>query len=70
MLTALNDAESDGNLSPTRGRGEWGPAFGVGANTVSFGHIETRLAAAKEASAFVEVDGEKVALGIPLRRPG
>ncbi|KAK4158081.1 hypothetical protein C8A00DRAFT_28979 [Chaetomidium leptoderma] len=64
---------------------EWGPAFGVRANTVAFGHIETRLTANKEAGAFVEVGGEKVALGIPekqkqgavvphadipLRRPG
>ncbi|KAL2139707.1 hypothetical protein VTI28DRAFT_4840 [Corynascus sepedonium] len=44
---------------------EWGPAFGVRANTVAFGHIETRLTANKEAGAFVEVDGQKVALGIP-----
>ncbi|KAK3943274.1 hypothetical protein QBC46DRAFT_378008 [Diplogelasinospora grovesii] len=65
---------------------EWGPAFGVRANTVAFGHIETRLTQNKEAGAFVEVDGQKVALGIPgaqkksagpvpyqdipLRRPG
>lgn len=46
---------------------EWGPAFCVRANTVSFGHIETRLTAAKEAGAFVEVDGEKVAIGIPTK---
>ncbi|KAK4041393.1 hypothetical protein C8A01DRAFT_34591 [Parachaetomium inaequale] len=44
---------------------EWGPAFGVRANTVAFGHIETRLTADKEAGAFVEVDGQRVALGIP-----
>ncbi|KAH6856856.1 hypothetical protein B0I37DRAFT_85019 [Chaetomium sp. MPI-CAGE-AT-0009] len=44
---------------------EWGPAFGVRANTVAFGHIETRLTADKEAGAFVEVGGQKVALGIP-----
>ncbi|CCC07195.1 hypothetical protein SMACR_08576 [Sordaria macrospora] len=44
---------------------EWGPAFGVRANTIAFGHIETRLTANKEAGAFVEVDGQKVALGIP-----
>ncbi|KAK3318018.1 hypothetical protein B0H66DRAFT_221524 [Apodospora peruviana] len=44
---------------------EWGPAFGVRANTVAFGHIETRLTANKEIGAFVEVDGQKVALGIP-----
>jgi 3-oxoacyl-[acyl-carrier protein] reductase len=47
---------------------EWGPAFGVRANTVAFGHIETRLTANKEAGAFVEVDGQKVALGIPEKQ--
>lgn len=65
---------------------EWGPAFGVRANTIAFGHIETRLTANKEEGGFVLVDGQKVALGIPqaqkaaagpsahadipLRRPG
>jgi len=65
---------------------EWGLAFGVRANTIAFGHIETRLTASKEAGAFVEVGGQKIALGIPdkqkkaggpfpfldipLRRPG
>lgn len=45
---------------------EWGPAFGVRANTVAFGHIMTRLTAAKEEGAFILTpDGEKVALGIP-----
>lgn len=45
---------------------EWGPAFGVRANTVAFGHIATRLTAAKEEGAFITTpDGEKVALGIP-----
>lgn len=44
---------------------EWGPSFGVRANTIAFGHIETRLTANKELGAFVEVDGQKVALGIP-----
>ncbi|KAF2280180.1 NAD(P)-binding protein [Westerdykella ornata] len=45
---------------------EWGPNFGVRANTVAFGHILTRLTAAKEAGAFVTTpDGEKVAIGIP-----
>lgn len=44
----------------------WGPQFGVRANTVAFGHIQTRLTAAKEAGAFITTpDGEKVALGIP-----
>lgn len=45
---------------------EWGPQFGVRCNTVAFGHIETRLTAAKEEGAFiVTADGERVALGIP-----
>ncbi|KAF2852883.1 short-chain dehydrogenase/reductase-like protein SDR [Plenodomus tracheiphilus IPT5] len=45
---------------------EWGPLFGVRTNTVAFGHIQTRLTAAKEAGAFVTTaDGEKIALGIP-----
>ncbi|KAM0795032.1 hypothetical protein BDR22DRAFT_883247 [Usnea florida] len=45
---------------------EWGPSFGVRANTVAFGHIATRLTAAKEEGAFVTTpDGSKVALGIP-----
>jgi 3-oxoacyl-[acyl-carrier protein] reductase len=45
---------------------EWGPQFGVRANTIAFGHILTRLTQAKEAGAFITTpDGEKVALGIP-----
>jgi len=45
---------------------EWGPQFGVRANTIAFGHIETRLTAAKEQGAFITTaSGEKVALGIP-----
>jgi len=45
---------------------EWGPQFGVRANTIAFGHILTRLTAAKEAGAFITTpDGQKVALGIP-----
>ncbi|KAM5354499.1 hypothetical protein ACJ41O_001146 [Fusarium nematophilum] len=48
---------------------EWGPAFGVRANTVAFGHILTRLTAAKEDGAFVTgPDGEKIALGIPTKQ--
>ena len=50
---------------------EWGPAFGVRANTVAFGHIATRLTAAKEEGAFVTTpDGQKVALGIPQAQKG
>ena len=45
---------------------EWGPQYGVRANTIAFGFIMTRLTAAKEEGAFVTTpDGEKVALGIP-----
>ncbi|PYH89826.1 3-oxoacyl-reductase [Aspergillus ellipticus CBS 707.79] len=45
---------------------EWGPAFGVRANTIAFGFVTTRLTAAKEDGAFVTTpDGTKVALGIP-----
>ncbi|KAI0484981.1 hypothetical protein GGR56DRAFT_616393 [Xylariaceae sp. FL0804] len=45
---------------------EWGPTFGVRANTVAFGHIETRLTQAKEKGASVTgPNGEKIALGIP-----
>lgn len=45
---------------------EWGPAFGVRANTIAFGHILTRLTGAKEKGGFVTgPDGEKIALGIP-----
>jgi 3-oxoacyl-[acyl-carrier protein] reductase len=45
---------------------EWGPKFGVRANSIAFGHILTRLTAAKEKGAFVTTpDGEKIALGIP-----
>ncbi|GAA5822823.1 hypothetical protein JCM5353_003536 [Sporobolomyces roseus] len=43
---------------------EWG-AFGVRANTVAFGHILTRLTQAKELGEAIEVNGKKIALGIP-----
>jgi len=43
---------------------EWG-RFGVRCNTVAFGWIDTRLTRAKESGASIEVDGQKVALGIP-----
>lgn len=49
---------------------EWGPAFGVRANTIAFGYILTRLTQAKEEGAVqVLPDGTKVALGIPGRAP-
>lgn len=45
---------------------EWGPGFGVRANTIAFGFVQTRLTAAKEDGAFVTTpDGTKVPLGIP-----
>jgi 3-oxoacyl-[acyl-carrier protein] reductase len=48
---------------------EWGPAFGVRANTIAFGYITTRLTAAKEKGAFfTAADGTQVALGIPGRK--
>jgi len=47
---------------------EWGP-FGVRANTIAFGYIMTRLTQAKEDGAFINIDGKKVALGIPGRQP-
>ncbi|MCJ1244770.1 hypothetical protein MMC30_001970 [Trapelia coarctata] len=48
---------------------EWGPQFGVRANTVAFGHILTRLTAAKEEGAFVTApDGSKIPLGIPQKQ--
>jgi len=43
---------------------EWG-GFGVRANTVAFGFVQTRLTAAKEAGESIVIDGKKVALGIP-----
>ncbi|CAO1635042.1 unnamed protein product [Sympodiomycopsis kandeliae] len=48
---------------------EWGP-FGVRANTVAFGWIDTRLTQAKESGESIEIDGKKVALGIPGRPKG
>ncbi|PRW58222.1 3-oxoacyl-ACP reductase [Chlorella sorokiniana] len=43
---------------------EWGP-FGVRCNCLTYGYINTRLVQGKEKGASIEVDGEKVALGIP-----
>ncbi|KAL9934260.1 hypothetical protein V8E36_006716 [Tilletia maclaganii] len=45
---------------------EWGP-FGVRCNTVAYGYILTRLTFAKENGEAIEVDGKKIALGIPGR---
>jgi 3-oxoacyl-[acyl-carrier protein] reductase len=43
---------------------EWGQ-FKVNANAVAFGFIETRLTSAKDDENTMEIDGEKVQLGIP-----
>ena len=43
---------------------EWGQ-FKINVNAVAFGFIETRLTASKEESNTMEIDGEKVQLGIP-----
>jgi len=43
---------------------EWGQ-FKVNVNAVAFGFIETRLTASKEDANQMEIDGEKVQLGIP-----
>lgn len=43
---------------------EWGQ-FKVNCNAVAFGYIETRLTASKDESNVMEIDGEKVQLGIP-----
>ncbi|CAN8102942.1 unnamed protein product [Discula destructiva] len=50
---------------------EWGPSFGVRANTVAFGYILTRLTQAKEKGATVTgPNGEQIALGIPQAQQG
>jgi len=43
---------------------EWGQ-FKINVNAVAFGWIETRLTASKEEDNTMEIDGEKVQLGIP-----
>ena len=43
---------------------EWG-LFGVRCNTVAFGWVDTRLTRAKESGTNIEIDGQKVALGVP-----
>ena len=48
---------------------EWGQ-FKVNVNAVAFGFIETRLTAAKQEDNTMEVDGEKVQLGIPEQMGG
>jgi 3-oxoacyl-[acyl-carrier protein] reductase len=48
---------------------EWGQ-FKVNVNAVAFGFIETRLTAAKQDDNVMEIDGEKVQLGIPEQLRG
>jgi len=43
---------------------EWG-GFGVRANTVAYGLIETRLTANKADGASIEIGGKKIGLGVP-----
>ena len=43
---------------------EWGQ-FKINVNAVAFGYIETRLTASNESDNVMEIDGEKVQLGIP-----
>ncbi|KAF3917878.1 hypothetical protein ABW20_dc0107406 [Dactylellina cionopaga] len=48
---------------------EWGPKYGVRANSVAYGYIQTRLTAAKESGGFAVFGNEKVAIGIPGAGP-
>jgi 3-oxoacyl-[acyl-carrier protein] reductase len=48
---------------------EWGQ-FKINVNAVAFGYIETRLTASKDDSNVMEIDGEKVQLGIPDQMRG
>jgi 3-oxoacyl-[acyl-carrier protein] reductase len=43
---------------------EWGQ-FKINVNAVAFGYIETRLTGSKDSDNVMEIDGEKVQLGIP-----
>ena len=48
---------------------EWGQ-FKINVNAVAFGYIDTRLTAAKDDDNMMEIDGEKVQLGIPEQMRG
>ena len=43
---------------------EWGQ-FKINVNAVAFGFVDTRLTASKEQANTIEIDGQKVQLGIP-----
>ncbi len=48
---------------------EWGQ-FKINVNAVAFGWIETRLTASKDDANVMEIDGQKVQLGIPEQMRG
>jgi len=48
---------------------EWGQ-FKINCNAVAFGYIETRLTASKDDENVMEIDGERVQLGIPDQMRG
>jgi 3-oxoacyl-[acyl-carrier protein] reductase len=48
---------------------DWGQ-FKINVNAVAFGYIETRLTASKDESNVMEINGEKVQLGIPDQMRG
>jgi len=47
---------------------EWG-MFNIRCNAIAFGWINTRLTQVKDGTNFIEVDKQKVALGVPNRSP-
>ncbi|KAI9851026.1 MAG: hypothetical protein M1838_004637 [Thelocarpon superellum] len=64
--SGLHGNAGQANYALAKAGVEWGPQFGVRSNTIAFGHIMTRLTAAKEEGAFaVGPDGEKIVLGVP-----
>jgi len=47
---------------------EWG-VFGVRCNAIAFGLIDTRLTRSKEKGETIEIEGKKIAIGIPSQNP-